>query len=257
MFFFFEHHGMKGKDFFQVSQLDDQSFPSHLHRAYELVYVTEGTVGLEVEKKPYTMARGDLAFVFSNQIHHFTTPNGSEIQIILFSPEIIGGFYTAYRDSVPEDNVIHFEEELDFYSCKSLYAQKSILYHVCDELLKKTAMKPASSNSQTAVLQQIFAYVDKHYGTDCSLKTISGSIQYDYAYLSKLFAKMTGMRFTEYLNNYRIAQACYLLKEQQMSVSEIASRCGYENLRTFHRNFRLVMECSPREYVHTEKSDGL
>ncbi len=252
MFFFFEHHGMKGKDFFRVNEMNNQPFPAHLHRAYELIYIVEGRLILQVEKKQYIMTKGDLAFIFCNQIHHFSVADECRIHVVLFAPEIIGGFYADHRDCIPENNVIHLENEPDFFNCKSIYAQKSLLYHICDELVKTTGMELANSNSQTVLLQQIFAYVDTHYSTECSLKAISRAVQYDYAYLSKLFTRMTEMRFTDYLNNYRIAQACNLLKEQQMSVSEVAERCGYENLRTFHRNFRMIMGCSPKEYLHLD-----
>ncbi len=254
MFFFFEHHGMKGKDFFQVTQMRNQSFPAHLHRAYELIYVTKGTLFLQIEDKNYTMTGGDLAFVFHNQIHYFNAEQGCVVHIILFSPEIIGSFYSLYRDYIPENNVIHLSSDLDFSLCDSIYAQKSLLYHVCALLLKSTNMKKVSKRSQTAVLQQIFAYVDQYYQTDCSLKVISLAIQYDYAYLSKLFVRMTKMHFTEYLNNYRISQACYLLRQQQDLILNIAEKCGYTNMRSFHRNFRKITGCSPREYLNACQS---
>lgn len=58
--------------------------------------------------------------------------------------------------------------------------------------------------------------------------------------------------FTEYLNNYRISQACYLLKNSNQSIGEIAINCGYNSLRTFHRNFRKITEMTPNEYRKLE-----
>lgn len=248
MIFFFEHHGMEGKDLFRVSRLRNESFPAHLHRAYELVYINAGTLSLQVEQKQYNMTEGDVAFIFCNQIHSFNATEESDISVVLFSPEIIGDFYSAYKDRVPENAVVRQESPPDFSGLKSIYARKSLLYRLCDELLASTTMEPAGSRSQVAVLQQIFAYVDSNFGGNCSLKTVSCSLQYDYAYLSKLFTRLAGMHFTEYLNNYRIAQACYMLAAGRYTVSEIAAHCGYSTLRTFHRNFRAVTHCSPREY---------
>ena len=254
MVFFFEHHGMEGTDSFRTYESGSESFPLHMHRAYELIYVNSGALSLQVEQKQYLLEAGDLAFIFCNQVHGFSTPDKSDTMVALFSPEFIGDFYSAYKNHVPENNVVRMENPPDFFKLQSRYAQKSMLYHVCDKLLAASNMEPVGNRSRTEVLQKIFAYVDKHFSEDCSLKTVSRSIKYDYAYLSKLFSRLTGMRFSEYLNLYRISQACYLLKTEKKIVSEIAAICGYTTLRTFHRNFRMVMGCAPREYLAGSKS---
>lgn len=249
MLFFFEHHGMQGGDLFRVNEMRDQSFPAHMHRAYELIYLHTGALSVQVEQRAYRLSAGELAFVSCNQIHSFTSPGRSHITVVLFSPELIGDFYSANKGRVPAGNVIALEKTPDWQGLESVYAQKSFLYHICDRLLAATDMIPAENQLQVAVMQQMLAYIDRHFGEECSLKSVAGSLQYDYAYLSKLFTELAGMHFTQYLNNYRIAQACYLLQNGGYTVSQIAARCGYTTMRTFHRNFHHVTGCSPRAYL--------
>lgn len=249
MIYFFEHHGMEGKNLFRVSRMKNESFPAHLHRAYELIFTQSGTLTLQVEQKQYHLKKGDLAFVFCNQIHSFSTSGQSDILVLLFSPEMIGDFYAAYKEHVPCCNIIHFDHALHLDCLHSIYAKKSFLYAMCDHLLQASPMEQINNQSQIAILQKVFAYVDMHFHQTCSLKTVASALQYDYAYLSKLFARHAGIPYTQYLNDYRIAQACYLLTADLHTISDIASLCGYQTLRTFHRNFRLVMHCSPREYL--------
>lgn len=256
MLFFFEHHGMTGKELFRVSQMHDESFPAHLHRAYELIQVNSGALTLQVDQKQYMLEAGELAFIFCNQIHSFSAPAQADITVVLFSPELIGDFYSTYKDRVPIDNVIRPEGWYGFHGLRTVYAQKSVLYAICDALLASTRLEPLGNRSQVAVLQQIFAYVDQHFGESCSLKKVAGVLQYDYAYLSRLFTRLAGMHFTEYLNNYRIAQSCYMLRGGRQSISEIAALCGYTTLRTFHRNFRDAMHCSPREYLSGSRENA-
>lgn len=248
--FFFEHHGMDHKNMFRVHRMSNAAFPPHLHRAYEFLYVESGILSLQVEQKQYQLHEGEAAFIFSNQIHSFSSAGDFRILVMIFSPELIGDFYSAYKGFVPQDNIVYLPILPNFFVSDSVYAQKSLLYGICDTLLKNTKLVPADNQSQAAVIQQMFAYVDRHFSESCSLKTVSKTLQYDYAYLSKLFTRLTGMHFTEYLNKYRISQACYLLKSGRLSVSETAANCGYSTLRTFHRNFRAVMQCSPREYLN-------
>src|SRR5690606_26324534 len=118
-------------------------------------------------------------------------------------------------------NIIHFNEAPDLTKLDSIYRQKSFLYGICATLVENTEFIPVEHSTKTRVLHKILLYVDKNYHSDCTLKVIAKQLQYDYAYLSKLFVQMTNMTFTEYLNHYRISQACYLLKNSEQTVSEI------------------------------------
>lgn len=247
--FFFEHHGMKSSEPFHFFKLAINSFPAHLHRAYEIILVESGCMQLNVEKNEYILNANDAAFIFTNQLHSFSSLEDSKVHIMIFSPELVGSFYSDTKSSIPENNVIHLTEMPKFELLDTYYGRKSLLYSFCDQLIRSTRLVPVDTSSKMIVFQQILAYVDTHYyDASCSLKTVAAVLQYDYAYLSKLFSNLAKTSFTQYLNHYRISQACYLIKSSQFSISEISERCGYQNLRTFHRNFLNIQKCSPTAY---------
>ncbi|MFP7460790.1 AraC family transcriptional regulator [Niallia circulans] len=97
------------------------------------------------------------------------------------------------------------------------------------------------------VFHRILLYVDSHYSQDCTLKVAAKHLQYDYAYLSKLFVHITNMTFTEYLTHYQISQVCYQLKNRKLPIGKIAITVGYNNLRSFHRHFKKITRISPRK----------
>jgi YesN/AraC family two-component response regulator len=245
---FFEHHGVEVKESFQSFKMVNQTFPLHFHRAYELIIVNEGELQVSIGQKNYTLNKNDIAFIFNNQIHGLKAKDHSDISIVLFSPELVGRFFMNYKGYIPENNVIHLSKAPDLEKLDSIYRQKSFLYDICGRLVDTTDFLPVEHSTKTEVLHKILLYVDSHYGEDCTLKVISKHLRYDYAYLSKLFVQMTNMSFTEYLNHYRISQACYLLKNSQQSISEIAINCGYNNLRSFNRNFKKITNHSPRGF---------
>lgn len=245
---FFERHGMDEKEFFRSFPLKNYHFPLHFHRAYELIYVSDGQLSVSIDQKEYLLNKNDSVFIFNNQMHEFKTIGSSEIIIILFSPELIGDFFMNYKGFIPNDNVLHLGWKIDFKKLNSIYSQKSFLYAVCADLINKTSFAPIKQSSQTKVLYKILLYVEKNYSSDCTLKAVAKHLQYDYPYLSKLFVEMMNMTFTDYINHYKISQACYLLKNVQQSIGEVAADCGYNNLRTFHRNFRKITGQSPKEY---------
>lgn len=249
---FFERHGVEEKELFQTSNLSNFSFPLHFHYAYELIIVHDGELEVTIDQKEYLLHKNDAVFVFNNQLHELKTMNTSDISIVIFSPEIIGHFFMNYKGYVPKNNRIHLNDLPDLTNLDSIYRQKSFLYEICDSLVKNTDFTPVEHSTKTKVLHKILLYVDQNYSRDCTLKIIAKQLRYDYAYLSKLFVQMTSITFTEYLNNYRTAQACYLLKNSDQSISEIATICGYNNLRSFNRNFKMIMNNSPSSYRKDE-----
>lgn len=245
---FFERHGIEEEDFFDCIYLSDTHFPLHFHRAYEIILVTKGNLNVTIDQTKYHLKQNQLAFIFTNQIHEFKTIDHSEIIIILFSPELIGDFFTQYKSQCPNHPILELDEQPNLSNLNSVYLQKSFIYHICGHLIQQTDFKKIERSTKTKVLHSILLYVDKHYQNDCRLKDVAEHLRYDYPYLSKLFVQMTNMTFTDYLNHYRISQACYLLKNSGQPIGEIAHQCGYNQLRTFHRNFKKITKQSPKAY---------
>lgn len=67
-------------------------------------------------------------------------------------------------------------------------------------------------------------------------------------YLSRIFKEVTGFTVNDYLHTYRIREACILLREGNMNVSEISEAVGYESLTYFDRVFRKHIGLSPMQY---------
>jgi AraC-like DNA-binding protein len=88
----------------------------------------------------------------------------------------------------------------------------------------------------------------QNFQQECSLIEAAKASGYDYSYLSRTFKKKTGISFTEYVNQYRISQAAYLLSNTTDSISSIAFACGFNTIRSFNRNFKELIGIPPGEY---------
>ena len=64
----------------------------------------------------------------------------------------------------------------------------------------------------------------------------------------RFFKANTGKTLVEYLHELRVGEACRLLLESDLPVSEIAFECGFNNLSNFNRRFRSLRRMTPREY---------
>ena len=80
-----------------------------------------------------------------------------------------------------------------------------------------------AGTAQVHYLEQAKSYIRNHYDdSNLSLLTVSENCSISRGYLSKLFAKYSDGSFTDYLNWYRVQQACELLKTTGFSAQEIS-----------------------------------
>ena len=68
------------------------------------------------------------------------------------------------------------------------------------------------------------------------------------AYFSRLFKRVIGHTFSDYLNSLRMRQAQNLLHQTRLPVSQIARRLGYARQSYFTRRFRAVTGMTPSDY---------
>jgi AraC-like DNA-binding protein len=62
------------------------------------------------------------------------------------------------------------------------------------------------------------------------------------------FKRITRMTFKEYLLNTRVGYACKLLTSSSMTISQIASECGFENISNFNHQFKKLKTATPSAF---------
>jgi len=67
-------------------------------------------------------------------------------------------------------------------------------------------------------------------------------------YFCKMFKRITGLNFTDYVSRTRIEKAKNLLLNPNLRVSEIAFEVGFQSLTHFNRVFKRIVGESPTEY---------
>ena len=114
------------------------------------------------------------------------------------------------------------------------------------QLLNHTDKLSYESREDRAVME-ILRYIEENY-KDGSLTEAASLLHYDFYWLSHEMKNRTGKTYTEHLQEKRLSQAAFLLKETTLSVEEIAAAIGYENKSYFHRIFRERFGLSPKRY---------
>ena len=111
-------------------------------------------------------------------------------------------------------------------------------------------------NTGNRLISSIQMYISKNYhDPDLSLKKISEVFSISESYFSYLFKAETGRNFSEYLEEIRMQQAMYLLKETDTALSELYKHLGYSNPNSFRRAFKKVFGASPKAFRSTGEQD--
>ncbi len=97
-------------------------------------------------------------------------------------------------------------------------------------------------------MADVYNYVRENYFKPISLARISKVAHMSPFSFSRYFRKNCGAGFVEYLNRVRTNKACYLLRETEYQVHEIAGECGFGSISNFNKQFRKTEGFSPRDY---------
>lgn len=236
----------------KIERGENFSFPAHLHGSFEFITVTAGMMTVTVDGREYRLTKGKGIIVFPNQAHELRTEGDSSHALCIFSPELVRAYSKYCLSRVPESALFEVDEFylkrlLAFDGSSRVTEIKGLLYSLCGEL-DRVAVYRERSAENSELLHRIFAFVEENYTGKCSLGALSERTAYNYVYLSRFFKERTGIAFTDYVNRYRISQACYLLKNSDRNILAVAYECGYESLRSFNRNFLAIMKQTPGEY---------
>ncbi len=103
-------------------------------------------------------------------------------------------------------------------------------------------------NDAVRPIRQAKQYIQNHYSEPITQEEVSGIVGLSPAYFSVLFKKVEGEGFARYLISVRIEQAKILLRESNLSVSEICRKVGYNDLKHFIHTFEKNAGIKPATY---------
>jgi AraC-like DNA-binding protein len=104
------------------------------------------------------------------------------------------------------------------------------------------------NHSEPPMISNARKFITEHYTEDLSLGQVAKAVNASPFYFCKMFKKITGINFTDFLSRVRIEHAKNLLLNQNLRVSEIAFEVGFQSLTHFNRVFKRIIGQSPSEY---------
>ncbi len=103
-------------------------------------------------------------------------------------------------------------------------------------------------NAEPPVITRAKEYIQEHQTDNLRLGHVAKAVNTSTFYFCKMFKKVTGINFTDYLSRVRIEKSKNLLLNPNLRVSEIAFEVGFQSLTHFNRVFKKLLGQSPTEY---------
>lgn len=245
-------------------------FPAHWHPAIELIYILNGTGEIIVGGARHILVPGEFIVVDSNQIHESQCAQASMGVTVHISIEFLKSYMedltlpgiNCMRDTLQKEKLpVYLEVCSLFKKLVTMYIQHpaavklgsdaivmEILFHILNHFSypRSTAQIPGTAKNQER-LQEILLYVEKNYQHPILLEDIAGAFGLNREYFCRFFKQQMGINFTRHVNQVRISHIHYELISTEDPVMEIIDRNGFSNYKLFHKLFREIYGCTPRE----------
>lgn len=149
------------------------------------------------------------------------------------------------------------------------YAQEAVQHHAFDYLLKPIKEEDLSRTMNAylndrdsdgeeddekeapaydRMIDNVISDIREHYLEDISLTSLSAKYNTSMSHLSKMIKETLKMNFSDYIAILRIQRAKELLRDDSMSIQEIAEIVGYNDYFYFTKVFKKVEGISPSKY---------
>lgn len=114
--------------------------------------------------------------------------------------------------------------------------------------------KARANQDHSALVRACMEYIETHIFDKISLREMAAEIGYTETYISRKFKSETGESLFDTVNRQKIDLASSLLRDTNISVSELSDRLGYASPSYFSSIFKKHTGSTPVEYQnHKEK----
>ncbi len=247
----------------------------HSHEQVELYFLCEGERVYFVDDRVVTVRKGELILIPPAQSHATASSEIAEFErfLINYDPELLPlslrqepkwshrRGYRVFRLTLREHEeakrlltrmVEECSDARDHYeSCvMALFAQLMILIQRSENVSETAEPKPPLHR----LVNNVAAYIREHYRETLTLEETAARFFISPSYLSRVFHRLTGFHFREYILHIRMQEAQDLLAGSEDRVQDISSSVGFEHLSHFNKTFKKATGLTPLQYRKQHRS---
>jgi len=245
--------------------------PFHWHMEYELIRVLQGSLQLSLDQTQINLKSGDAVLVQDGTLHG-GTPQDCVYECIVFDfnrllqdchvlkPEIqsIIDHTIKIQQFFQKENDICRIVDCLFETMKSAkrgyeFIASVILWQMFGLILQQYMYteqdtKEYKNRIRARKIKDSLLKIHHEYSQALTLSDLSVEANMAPKYFCRVFRQITGKTPIDYLNFYRIECACEELLTTDDTVTDIALRCGFNDLSYFIKSFSHYKNTTPKKY---------
>lgn len=241
------------------AETERESLARHHHHRYVLVVPWQGTGTVYVDDRRFALAPAQSLLIFPFQFHHgfdfdqprvvwlivtFEARDGSALESLRLQPQrrmgeddlpLLGGLASAWETKGRDNELAPW---------LGLFLSRMLATHTVLPV-RRGGPRPARSTSLLMrINQQCMPHLDEAIG----LKELASRMAISESYLRARFRRETGMSLGQHLRRLRLQKSMTLLLQSELSISQIAERCGFDSIFAFSRSFHQFAGLRPTDY---------
>ncbi|MGN0466543.1 MAG: helix-turn-helix domain-containing protein [Lachnospiraceae bacterium] len=230
-------------------------------------HVVSGKGYYYTKDKTYTLYAGDTFIIYPyTEVSYFADENepweyywvgfaGSDAPIILestrFSPD-------SPVISNSEKKAQITEQLLKIYQVRGTEILQAVqmtgeLYLTLSLFMDEKPPHPSTSDFYRNYAKKGIDYIAFHYSFPITVDDIATYVGISRSHLYRAFMQTLGLSPKQYLSDFRLKQACHLLKHSDLSITAVANSVGYENNLYFSKMFHKKKGMTPSEYIQKKR----
>lgn len=263
----------------------------HRHEFYEINIVFNGSGIHYIQDNMYKIGRGNIFVIPPNLYHGYKNINNLEVYHILVSKQYISRYIAelecmeGYINLFSIDPVMRSNTEYSFFltlddeKTENLRTLTDILDKIrstyreenpdnCDLLMNSMGLnvietmchyyettspkeKPTKNHKK---LSENIQFICNNYDKKLTLKMLAENVNMSQSAYVRLFNSVFKVSPMQYVINYRLSRAKYMLANTDMTVTDIACRTGFYDSAHLNKIFLSLEGICPSEYRNNKKT---
>lgn len=252
-----------------------------MHEFRELVYVDSGRIYTEAENYSGILETNQIIIHRPFERHSLTCPDGIAPNVIIIGFECSSPELDIFSDS-PTALTIELQKSLtdiiregrtvflppyDIPNLKDMKKRKNYPFGA-DQMIKllmeeffiklirsKNTSDITESPSVTDMkIYDVYNYILKNFKEPISLDELCFLFNTNKTTLCGSFKKSYGETIIKFINRLKIKEAKKLMREENLNLTEISVKLGFNSIHYFSRMFKEYEHQSPSSYINTIKA---